>query len=98
MAILYPTQGVPTAITSQQGRFTHADLESLLEGTFYYHRDTKQVAVDAWRPYGKLFVLRKNSIMILPINQTIKQHLHFVHWGPIIVLDTSELDDAFRGI
>ena len=93
MAILYPTQGVATAITSQQGQFTRPELESLIGGTFYYHRDTKQVSADAWKPYGELFVLRKDSIMLLPINQTIKQHLHFFHWGPIIVLDTSELDD-----
>jgi hypothetical protein len=94
MALLYPVEGRPTAILPQQERFTRAELESLLGGTFYYHRDTKQVAVDAWKPYGKLFVLRKDCIMILPINRTIKQHLRFFYWGPIIVSDASELDDA----
>ncbi len=96
MALLYPTQGVPTVITPRQGRFTRREMESLLAGPIFYFRKTRQIAVDCFEPYGEIIAVRTDSILVLPRNGTIEQHIVgcSLLWGPIIALDSSELDDT----
>ncbi|HZU01324.1 MAG TPA: hypothetical protein VFA10_16765 [Ktedonobacteraceae bacterium] len=96
MALLYPIDGAPTAIIPQQSRFTRTELERLLGGPIFYYRKTRQIAVDCFEPYGEIIVVRTNSILVLPRNGTIEQRVVgcSLLWGPIIALDSSELNDT----
>lgn len=96
MALLYPIEGVPTAIIPQQSRFTRGELEALLGGPVFYYRKTRRIGVDLFEPYGEVITVREESILALPRNQTIEDRVVgcSLLWGPIIALDSSELDDT----
>jgi hypothetical protein len=95
MAILYPIEGVSKTIFPQQSGFTRGELESLLGGPIFYSRKTRQIGIDCFEPYGEIIARRCDSILVLPRNGTIEQHIVgcSLLWGPAIALDFSELND-----